>query len=86
VDWRRKLDRAVAAIERRDEAFAPFRAGDECGTIFREARRALGVTQEEMADRLLVNKAYLSRIECGHVSAGPDTVRRLGGVLKEAVA
>ena len=42
------------------------------GTIIRDARKADGITQQELADRVGAKKSYISRIETGSVepSAG----------------
>ena len=42
------------------------------GTIIHDARKAGGLTQQELADRVGSKKSYISRIETGHVepSAG----------------
>ena len=42
------------------------------GTIIRDARKAEGITQQELADRVDSKKSYISRIEHGSVepSAG----------------
>lgn len=42
------------------------------GTIIRDARKADGMTQQELADRVGTKKSYISRIETGSVepSAG----------------
>jgi transcriptional regulator with XRE-family HTH domain len=49
----------------------------KAGTIVREARRAAGITQRELARRAGVPQPAVSRIERGHLSPRHDTLDRL---------
>jgi transcriptional regulator with XRE-family HTH domain len=49
----------------------------KAATILREARRAAGITQRELARRAGVPQPAVSRIERGHLSPRLDTLDRL---------
>jgi transcriptional regulator with XRE-family HTH domain len=56
------------------------------GDYLRELRKAKGLSQKELAERVDINFTYLSKIETG--SAAPpaeDTIRKLADVLRADV-
>jgi len=47
----------------------------------RKARKALGMTQKDLADKIGVRELYISRWETGLVSPSIDTLKRIAVVL-----
>lgn len=43
----------------------------------RRARRAVGLSQEALAEKASVDRSYVSRVETGKVSVGVDTLAEL---------
>jgi transcriptional regulator with XRE-family HTH domain len=54
---------------------------DRFGTNLREARKARGMTQEELAGQIRLHPTQLSKIERGKSAPGAETVVKLMGVL-----
>ena len=51
------------------------------GAQFAQRRKAMGITQRELAERTGVDQAVISRIESGHVEASINTLRALADGL-----
>lgn len=51
------------------------------GQQIREARRAKGATQQEIADKLGVSKSAYSRYESGKQNITVETLQKIGEVL-----
>jgi len=52
------------------------------GDRLRELRKAKGLSQKELADRVKINFTYLSKIETGGAAPpGEDTIRKLAAAL-----
>lgn len=51
------------------------------GKLLRKTRRELEVTQRELAARIEMDTAYLSRLETGEYNPSRQTVRRLAKAL-----
>ncbi len=84
IDKRKKRDRKFA--ENYDEQYEQFKVG----VMLREARKAAGMTQEELARRLKTKKTAISRIE-NHaedikLSTLERTAKALGKRLKIRIA
>lgn len=54
------------------------------GRSLRRARHLVGVTQEQLADRIGVTKSYVSKLENGEMVPSPRTFRQIGVRLGEA--
>lgn len=53
----------------------------QVGQQIREARKAKGLTQQEVADRLSVSKSAYSRYESGKQNITIETLQKIGEVL-----
>ena len=51
------------------------------GAVVREAREAMGLSREDLADRIDRDRSYISRIETGDIAPGRDTLILLTRVL-----
>ena len=51
------------------------------GSRLKEIRKAQGLTQEALAEKVDLSPQYLSRLEAGHQSPSLETVARLADVL-----
>ena len=51
----------------------------------KEARKVLGFSQEQFAQKMGVIQQYVSSLETGHENITLDTLRRIAGVLKKRV-
>ncbi len=51
------------------------------GATIREIRKAIGITQRDLAARVGISAPALSQIESGAVQARDDTVSRIAGEL-----
>lgn len=51
------------------------------GRALREARHALGISQEELADRAEIHRTHVSQLERGLKSPTIDTLARLAKAL-----
>ncbi len=74
LDFQAKYDRFSCVNESQDLSF---------GDYLRELRKAKGLSQKELAERVNIDFTYLSKIETG--SAAPpaeDTILRLADVLR----
>ncbi|WP_108178828.1 helix-turn-helix domain-containing protein [Phreatobacter oligotrophus] len=47
----------------------------------RRTRRAVGLSQEALAEKARVDRSYVSRVEAGKVSVGLDTLAALARAL-----
>ncbi len=66
---------------------APVREVDELGTLIREARRKLGMTQASLAKEIGFSQNYTSQVETGYTAdVGSLLVGRLADVLKIPIA
>ena len=54
----------------------------EFGRRVQESRKFIGMTQEELADRLGIDKNHVSRIERGAKACSIDILVELSGILK----
>ena len=54
---------------------------DTTGARIREARKAQGMEQKELAERMGISAAFLSRIERGERGCSLDLLRRASAVL-----
>ena len=57
------------------------RTARELGTVIRERRRELNLTQQQLADQAKVGRTWLVAVEAGHQRAELDKVLRVLGVL-----
>ncbi len=55
------------------------------GRNLRAARVALGLRQQEFADRAGFNRQYISRVEAGRINLTLDTMRRLAAAVGQDV-
>ncbi len=53
----------------------------EGGALVREARKKLGLTQRQLADRLGVDYTYISKIENGRNAPSKPVLRRLAQLM-----
>ncbi|QDK80820.1 helix-turn-helix transcriptional regulator [Spirosoma sp. KCTC 42546] len=54
---------------------------EQVGQLIREARKAKGMTQQEMADKLGISKSAYSRYESGSQNITIVTLQKIGEVL-----
>lgn len=47
----------------------------------KEAREKSGMTQQELADKVLISRTAIANIECGFNSPSVETAQRIGEVL-----
>ena len=52
------------------------------GLKIKERRKALGITQEIVADYLEVNPSHISNIECGHVNPSLTALVNIANILQ----
>jgi HTH-type transcriptional regulator/antitoxin HipB len=57
------------------------RTARDLGTVIRERRRELKLTQQQLADRSKVGRTWLVAVEAGHQRAELDKVLRVLAVL-----
>lgn len=55
----------------------------EAPRLFRESRKAYGLSQRALAEILGVDFTYISKIENGQLKPGMPTVRKFGQFLRE---
>jgi len=75
IDERKKRDRRFG--EKYDEGYERFKIG----VTLREARKAAGMTQEELAQRLKTKKTAISRIENHAEDVKLSTLERVASAL-----
>ena len=75
IDERKKRDREFA--EGYDEGYEQFKVG----VMLREARKAAGMTQEELARRLKTKKTAISRIENHAEDVKLSTLEKVASAL-----
>ena len=63
------------------EAFDRFRPFEEIARIVITRRAKLGLTQQELAERMGTTKSVISRIESGQHRTSIDTLRRIAEAL-----
>lgn len=59
-----------------------IRTASELGLLLRERRRELGLTQEELADRIGVSRQWVGKVEKGRQRADAGLVLRAVGALR----
>lgn len=64
------------------EAQDRLRPFEEIARVVIMRRAQLGLTQQELADRMDTTKSVISRIESGQHRSGTDTLRRLAEALE----
>jgi ribosome-binding protein aMBF1 (putative translation factor) len=77
VDARRRRSRR-AAYAAEQARLAPF---EEIARIVIQHRMELGLTQQQLAERMGTSHSAISRIESGQHSTNVDTLRRLAEAL-----
>ena len=55
------------------------------GTIIRRLRHAAGLSQSDLARRLNVHQAHLSRLESGERRLVPDTIREVKAAIRASL-
>lgn len=55
---------------------------ERIGRRVKEIRLEKGITQEELAEMVGIQRASLSRIEAGRFSVGLDILSKIAGILK----
>lgn len=75
IDQRRARS---AEFREHQDRLRPF---EEIARVVIMRRAQLGLTQQELADRMETTKSVISRIESGQHRSGTDTLRRLGEAL-----
>ena len=63
------------------EAFDRFRPFEQIARLVVTRRARLGLTQQELAERMGTTKSVISRIESGQHRSGTETLRRLAEAL-----
>lgn len=63
------------------EAYDRLRPFEEIARVLIMRRAVLGLTQQELAERMGTTKSVISRIESGQHRSGIDTLRRLAEAL-----
>ena len=63
------------------EAFDRLRPFEQIARLVVTRRARLGLTQQELAERMGTTKSVISRIESGQHRSGTDTLRRLAEAL-----
>ena len=53
----------------------------ELGKYLREARKEVGLSQEEFADKIEINRTYYGNLERGENSASIDKLQKIAKVL-----
>ncbi len=51
------------------------------GQVVRERRNALGISQEELADRSALHRTYIGQVERGERNISVDNMERLAGAV-----
>ncbi len=79
-----------ALLTRLVRASDEYRAAQEAvqrdgAAVIREARKQLGLTQRDLAEKLHVSFTYISKIENGHVRIGQDTLMALVELVRSSV-
>jgi len=77
LEYATEIDKAEREYHRLLEDF--FR---DAPRLFKEARKANGLSQRALADLLGVDFTYISKIENGHLRPGMPTVRKFGEWLR----
>lgn len=54
---------------------------EQMGKTIRKYRKAMGLSQEKLAEIMRLSREYISRLECGRETASLDTVVQLSRVL-----
>ena len=67
------------------EASLPILTVGQLGQEIRRARRGLGLTQADLAEKALVSRRWLSQLERGHLGAEVGKVMRVVRALELAV-
>lgn len=70
-----------ATSERFREVYDKLQPFEELARIVIMRRADLGLTQQQLADRMGSTKSVISRIESGQHRTNTDTLRRLAGAL-----
>lgn len=55
------------------------------GQRIREIRGALGMTQQELAERTGIQRCHIARIEAGRYSVGLDTLAKIARALGKTI-
>lgn len=55
------------------------------GSKIKERRRALGITQEQIANQLDVNPSHISNIECGRANPSLTALVKIANILQCSV-
>jgi ribosome-binding protein aMBF1 (putative translation factor) len=71
-----------AASDRYRETQDRLRPFEEIARVVIMRRAQLGLTQQELAERMSTTKSVISRIESGQHRTGTDTLRRLAEALE----
>ena len=56
------------------------------GQDIAQLRKKKGMTQQDLADRVEMQRAHIARIEAGHYSVGLDTLTAIGQALGKRLA
>jgi transcriptional regulator with XRE-family HTH domain len=56
------------------------------GQCVRERRLELGLTQQEVADRAKLNRAYISDVENGRRNVSLKTIKRIAEALEASIS
>jgi ribosome-binding protein aMBF1 (putative translation factor) len=75
------IERRSAADPRFRETVDRLRPFEEIARVVIMRRAQLGMTQQELADRMGTTKSVISRVESGQHRSGTDTLRRLAQAL-----
>lgn len=78
-DSRRRRARASAAYRAEQDRLAPY---EQLARIVIRRRMDLGLTQEQLAERMRTSHSAISRIESGQHSTSVQTLQRLGQSLE----
>jgi ribosome-binding protein aMBF1 (putative translation factor) len=75
------IDRRRARSAKYQETQDWLRPFEEIARMVIMRRAQLGLTQQELAERMNTTKSVISRIESGQHRSGTDTIRRLAEAL-----
>lgn len=83
-DGDKALVAALRSIKHNDAALCSLRKNKNQGEIIKAARKMLGYTLAQLAEKLgmgAANKSNLSKMETGDRAMGPELFRRLAGLV-----
>jgi len=79
ADARRRRAQRSAAYRAEQERLAPY---EEIARLLIKHRMALGLTQQQVADRMGTSHSAISRIESGQHKTSVETLQRLADALE----